>query len=244
MACLLCLIITIMGLWCTSHQKFGFMNTMSGSVMTYPILTRKYKMLLWSFWKTCYYTHHLSPFRIPFILNRQHTNSHISSKHAHASPAFSQYWKTVACNPCTNFWHLFESTKYWIVFKVWACASWRELNIPAAHTTSGRLIQFHTVICPIAGKPRDIGKIDHKGLELVCIEHHRVQVVETDYKIFIAGCTNRRSEKRYLILCDPRDKPKQRRTYRTPKPGDSRKNTTQDSKHELQRLYFLMWEWP
>ena len=112
--CLYCLIITIMGLGCTSHQKKRFYeHNVSESVMTYPILTCKHKMFLWSFWKTCYNTHHLSPFRIPFILNRQHTNRQIPSKRPCKQsifPAFSQYWNMVACNPCTKFWHFFGAT--------------------------------------------------------------------------------------------------------------------------------------
>lgn len=155
-----------------SPKIWFYEHNVSGSVKTYPILTCKHKMLLWSSRKTCYNTHHLSPFRIPFILNRQDTNWLIPSKRLCKQSiflAFSQYWKMVACNPCTNFWHFMEVQILDYFFKVVICASWRELKIPAAHTTSGRLIQFHTFICPIAGKPRDIEKIDHRGFDRVYI---------------------------------------------------------------------------
>lgn len=94
-----------------SPKIWFYEHNVSGSVKTYPILTCKHKMLLWSFRKTCYNTHHLSPFRIPFILNRQDTNWLIPSKRLCKQSiflAFSQYWKMVACNPCTNFWHFME----------------------------------------------------------------------------------------------------------------------------------------
>lgn len=179
--CLYCLIITIMGLGCTSHQKKRFYeHNVSESVMTYPILTCKHKMFLWSFWKTCYNTHHLSPFRIPFILNRQHTNRQIPSKRPCKQsifPAFSQYWNMVACNPCTKFWHFFGATNTGIFFKFWHVpleGSWK-------FQPRTRLLDSLYNFTPLSAQlqeNQETENIDHRGLHRVYIKHQRVQVVE------------------------------------------------------------------